>query len=103
MALMRSLLIAPIRWYQRWVSPLLGRHCRFVPSCSQYAIEVIQIHGVLKGGAFATWRLLRCQPFCKGGYDPPPGARHEQAIQKPERPVPASVRLQKRDGRKNHC
>ncbi|MCK5862472.1 MAG: membrane protein insertion efficiency factor YidD [Candidatus Hydrogenedentes bacterium] len=67
-----SLLIACIRCYQRWVSPLLGKHCRFVPSCSQYAIEAIMMHGVFKGVGLAGWRLLRCQPLCKGGYDPVP-------------------------------
>lgn len=68
-------LIALIRCYQRWVSPLLGRHCRFEPSCSQYAVEAIVLHGVFKGVGLAGWRLLRCQPLCKGGYDPVPPAK----------------------------
>ncbi|MFA7693496.1 MAG: membrane protein insertion efficiency factor YidD [Candidatus Hydrogenedentes bacterium] len=69
---MRSILIAMIRIYQRFISPLLGEHCRFEPSCSRYAIESLEQHGLFKGIGLATWRLLRCQPFCKGGYDPVP-------------------------------
>lgn len=69
---MRNVFIVIIRLYQRFISPLLGNHCRFEPSCSQYAIEALEAHGVFKGGLYAAWRLLRCQPFCKGGYDPVP-------------------------------
>lgn len=67
-----KLLIGCIRLYQKFISPLLGNNCRFVPSCSQYAIEAIQIHGVLKGMLLATWRILRCNPFGKCGRDPVP-------------------------------
>lgn len=73
--MMSDLLIGFIRLYQRWLSPLLGRHCRFEPSCSQYAAEAIKLHGAIKGVGLAAWRLLRCQPFCKGGYDPVPPAK----------------------------
>ncbi len=78
---MRRVFIFCIRLYQRFLSPLLGNHCRFEPSCSQYAIEALEIHGVVKGGLYACRRLLRCQPFCKGGYDPVPQkkVRKEQA------------------------
>ena len=69
---MKKLLLALIRGYQRWLSPLLGPRCRFHPSCSHYAAEAIAQHGALHGGALALWRLLRCQPLCKGGYDPVP-------------------------------
>ena len=51
---------------------MLPPSCRFQPTCSQYAIEAIQKHGALKGGALAFWRILRCNPFSKGGYDPVP-------------------------------
>ena len=61
-----------IRGYQRFISPILPPSCRFYPTCSQYAIEVVQRHGVLKGGGLAIWRLLRCGPWTKGGYDPAP-------------------------------
>lgn len=72
---MRWLMIACIRLYQRFISPLLGANCRFHPSCSQYAIEALEIHGIIRGTGLAIWRILRCQPFCDGGNDPvpPPG------------------------------
>lgn len=59
-----------IRFYQRFISPLLGNHCRFYPSCSQYAVEAITKYGVLKGGFMAAKRLGRCHPWHPGGYDP---------------------------------
>ncbi len=65
-------MIACIRVYQRFLSPLLGQNCRFHPSCSRYAVEALQTHGALKGTALGVWRILRCQPFCKGGFDPVP-------------------------------
>lgn len=66
------ILIGMIRLYQKAVSPLKLPSCRFTPTCSQYAIEAIMVHGALKGGALGLWRILRCNPFCKGGYDPVP-------------------------------
>ncbi len=69
---MGRVLVALIRLYQRWLSPLLGAHCRFYPSCSQYAVEAITEYGALRGTGMAVWRILRCQPFCRGGYDPVP-------------------------------
>lgn len=68
---MRRLLIRLIRAYQRQLSPLLGASCRFVPTCSEYAIEAIEGYGVLRGLGLAVWRILRCNPFSRGGYDPP--------------------------------
>lgn len=66
-------LIRMIRFYQHHLSALKGGPtCRFVPTCSAYAIEAITKYGVMKGGALALWRILRCNPFCKGGYDPVP-------------------------------
>lgn len=71
---MSRILIAFIRLYQRFLSPVLGRHCRFEPSCSQYTAEALAVHGSVKGLLLGAWRILRCQPFCRGGYDPvPPG------------------------------
>lgn len=61
-----------IRRYQRYVSPLLPASCRFVPSCSDYGYQAIEKYGIIRGGAMAVWRILRCNPFCKGGYDPVP-------------------------------
>ena len=73
---MRKLCVAMIRQYQRYISPLLvswlGARCRFSPTCSQYTIEAIQKHGVIKGIFYGTYRIARCQPFCRGGYDPVP-------------------------------
>jgi putative membrane protein insertion efficiency factor len=65
------LAIAAIRCYQRYVSPVLGPRCRFQPTCSHYAVAVIRRDGVLRGGLRALWRILRCHPWSKGGYDPP--------------------------------
>ena len=69
---MRKLLIALIRGYQLLISPLLGNHCRFYPSCSQYAREALEQHGVLRGLWLAVRRLLRCHPWHEGGVDPVP-------------------------------
>ena len=68
-------LIMLIRGYQRWVSPLLGPRCRFYPSCSAYAVEALRLHGAVRGSALTAWRLLRCQPFHPGGFDPVPPPR----------------------------
>lgn len=61
-----------IRFYQKYISPLHPRCCRFTPSCSQYALEAIQKYGSGKGTFLAIKRILRCNPFFKGGYDPVP-------------------------------
>ncbi len=65
-------MIGMIRWYQRHVSPSLGARCKYLPTCSQYAVEAISKYGALKGGLMAAWRILRCNPFSRGGYDPVP-------------------------------
>ena len=71
---MRQLIRLLIRAYQLGISPLLGARCRFYPSCSQYALEAVSMHGSLRGSALALRRLARCHPFHEGGYDPvPPG------------------------------
>ncbi|MEE4216168.1 MAG: membrane protein insertion efficiency factor YidD [Xanthomonadales bacterium] len=61
-----------IRSYQVLISPYLGDHCRFTPSCSAYAMEAVKKHGALRGGWLAIKRIGRCHPFCDGGYDPVP-------------------------------
>ncbi|WP_322874099.1 membrane protein insertion efficiency factor YidD [Geovibrio ferrireducens] len=66
----KYLLIGPIRFYQLFISPMLGPRCRFYPSCSEYAIEAIQKKGIFKGFFLAVWRILRCNPLSAGGYDP---------------------------------
>jgi uncharacterized protein len=70
----RTALLA-IVGYQRVVSPFLGPHCRFAPTCSEYARLAIGEHGLVRGVALAVRRLLRCHPFHPGGYDPPPVRR----------------------------
>lgn len=65
-------LIGSIRLYQRFLSPLLPPSCRFTPSCSRYTVEAIQKHGAVRGCLLGAWRILRCNPFGKGGYDPVP-------------------------------
>ena len=71
---MKTLLIAMIRWYRKYVSPMRTPCCRFIPTCSQYAIQAIEKYGAAKGGFLAVKRLLRCHPFYHGGkiYDPVP-------------------------------
>lgn len=61
-----------INFYKKNISPLFPRCCRFEPSCSTYAIEALHTHGAVKGTALSVWRILRCNPFCRGGYDPVP-------------------------------
>ena len=78
---MKRVLIAILRFYKRHISPLLPNACRFTPTCSEYAMEAIQKHGALKGTGLAIWRVLRCNPFCKGGYDPvPEPKKHKESI-----------------------
>ena len=67
-----SVSVAVIRFYQCCISPMLGANCRFTPTCSQYAIDAIRKYGCLRGIAHGFLRIVRCQPFCKGGYDPVP-------------------------------
>lgn len=61
-----------VRAYQYVLSPWMGGQCRFLPTCSSYAIEALSKHGALKGGLFTSGRLLRCHPWCNGGFDPVP-------------------------------
>ncbi|MDI9598600.1 MAG: membrane protein insertion efficiency factor YidD [Acidobacteriota bacterium] len=70
-----AVLIALIRVYQYAVSPLLGQRCKYYPSCSNYAVGALREHGVVRGFGLASWRLLRCNPFSDGGYDPVPSRR----------------------------
>lgn len=66
-----QLAVLVVRGYQLLVRPLLPPACRFLPSCSEYAAEAIVKHGAWRGGAKTMWRLVRCQPLCRGGFDPP--------------------------------
>ncbi|MBR3049948.1 MAG: membrane protein insertion efficiency factor YidD [Selenomonadaceae bacterium] len=69
---MTKFLIALIKFYQLWLSPLKAPCCRFVPTCSNYALDALKKYGWARGGLLTLWRILRCNPFCKGGYDPVP-------------------------------
>lgn len=70
---MRALIVFFIRSYRYLLSPLLAPRCRYLPTCSEYAIEAVSRHGVLKGGGLALGRLCRCHPFAGSGFDPVPG------------------------------
>jgi len=69
---MKRFLIAGIRWYQKYLSPLKTTRCPYYPTCSHYALQAVEKYGALKGTRLAVWRILRCNPFSHGGYDPVP-------------------------------
>jgi len=70
---MRNLIVRLLHGYKRWISPFLGQHCRFYPTCSEYAATAVQEKGVVKGGWLAAKRILRCNPWNPGGVDFVPG------------------------------
>jgi putative membrane protein insertion efficiency factor len=67
---MKSLTLGLLRVYKRWISPLLPPSCRYVPTCSEYAMEAVDRYGAVRGGMMAAWRVLRCHPLAAGGLDP---------------------------------
>ena len=67
---MRAIFLAPIRLYQRVLSPMMPARCKYHPSCSEYAVQAIRMHGVMRGLVLAGWRILRCNPLSNGGIDP---------------------------------
>ena len=70
---MKRILLALIRFYQKYISPMKrGGSCKYIPTCSEYARQAIEKHGALKGSVLAVWRILRCNPFSAGGIDPVP-------------------------------
>lgn len=66
-----KIIIACVKLYQWTLSPILGRQCRFQPTCSHYMIGAVEKYGAMRGTLKGLWRILRCNPFCRGGYDPP--------------------------------
>ncbi len=75
----RDVLILFIKFYKKFLSPLKGSAtCKYYPTCSSYAIEALEVHGVIKGSLLAIWRILRCNPFSKGGYDPVPERKNKK-------------------------
>ncbi len=74
---MKKIFISIIRFYQCNISPLMGKgKCKFYPTCSEYTKQAIETHGAFKGLFMGLWRILRCNPFSKGGYDPVPPKKH---------------------------
>ena len=69
-ALARRVVLAPVLVYQRFISPGLPRRCKYEPTCSRYAVEAVNEYGILRGLVLALWRLLRCNPWSHGGFDP---------------------------------
>ena len=69
---MKKLFIFIIKFYRKYISSMKSTKCPYIPSCSEYGMEAIEKYGALKGGALALWRIIRCNPFSKGGYDPVP-------------------------------
>ena len=82
-----------IRGYQTTLSPGLGPACRYLPSCSDYALQAIERYGVVRGGAMTVWRLLRCNPLSAGGYDPPCDPPHDETDAAAEHPRASRWRL----------
>lgn len=70
--MIKNFFIFMIKIYQRYISPMKSTKCPYYPTCSVYALEAIEKHGAIKGGFLTLWRILRCNPFSKGGYDPVP-------------------------------
>ena len=81
----RALLLGLIRLYRMTLSGWLGGQCRFYPTCSHYAEDAIRTHGAIKGSILATWRVLRCNPFGRGGIDPVPGSEYDAVIRSADR------------------
>ena len=75
---MKKILLKLIRFYQTAISPRTAPKCKYYPTCSQYTYEAIEIHGAFKGFFMGIWRILRCNPWSKGGYDPVPEKRHRK-------------------------
>lgn len=75
--MIKKILLGAIKGYQKFISPMMAPHCRFTPTCSQYASIAIQQHGALKGTYLAVKRLLKCHPFHEGGLDPVPTNQHD--------------------------
>ena len=69
---MKKLFLFIIKFYRKYISPMKSTKCPYIPSCSEYGMEAIEKYGALKGGALALWRIIRCNPFSKGRYDPVP-------------------------------
>lgn len=87
---MKKVAIAVLQVYKRFISPMLPNACRFVPSCSEYAMEAVERHGVVHGGALAAWRVMRCNPLGGHGLDPVPVAERDLTPMQDGRCCPTS-------------
>jgi len=86
MMFLRRLVVLPIRAYQLLLSPMIGERCKYYPSCSHYAAQAVNRYGILRGLVLAGWRLLRCNPWSRGGFDPV----EEQRLFKPRAAAPSA-------------
>jgi hypothetical protein len=86
MMALRRVVVLPIRAYQLLLSPMVGQRCKYYPSCSEYAAQAVQRYGILRGLVLAGWRLLRCNPWSRGGFDPV----EEQRLFKSEAAAPSA-------------
>ena len=84
-SLAARVVLAPIRFYMRFISPTRLPTCRYLPTCSEYAVEALQTHGAVRGGWLALRRLLRCHPWHRGGHDPVPPAVGSGIVTRPRR------------------
>lgn len=75
---MKRFLIAGIKFYKKNISPLTSSKCKYYPTCSSYGVEAISVHGAFKGSLLTIWRILRCNPFSKGGFDPVPEKKEKK-------------------------
>ena len=96
-----SIAIVPIRFYQMCISPMFPAACRYTPTCSQYAIEAIRIHGVLKGGRLAVKRICRCHPWGGSGYDPVPPAMQKPTAFATQPPMTKDCQCPNKQGAEN--
>lgn len=90
MSLAARVFVAPIRAYQRVLSPVLPARCKYHPTCSEYAVQAVEAFGILRGSALGTWRLLRCNPWSHGGYDPVSAQKLFRPTSGSSRPSPHS-------------
>ena len=88
---MKKILIFIIRFYQIYLSPLKSTKCPYYPTCSAYGLEAVKTHGALKGTFLAAWRILRCNPFSKGGYDPVPQMKYQMKYQRKKEVVYSDI------------
>lgn len=75
---MKKILIVIIKFYRKYISPMKTTKCPYIPTCSEYGLEAISVHGAFKGSLLTIWRILRCNPFSKGGYDPVPDIKNRR-------------------------